>query len=138
MHGTDRYARLPRNDAFHILRDDRRRAVLRYLATEQTDRPTPLSTLAAFVAAVVYDADEESKSVGEVQSRVRIALHHVHLPVLEDHGVVEYDDANRTVTPNPLLAALVPFLGDGLAADADLVVDTVAVERHGYHDAAPR
>ncbi|MUV58194.1 hypothetical protein [Halogeometricum sp. CBA1124] len=131
---SDRYVRISRDDAFHLLQNDCRRAVLRLLLTEERDDPTPLSTLAAFVAAVKYEGDD-SDAVGEVQERVRIALHHSHLPLLAEHGVVDYDPEAETVAAAPLLAALAPFLSDGLGGDDDLVVDTVQVERHGHHDA---
>jgi hypothetical protein len=122
-----RRARISRDDAFRVLQDDRRRAVLRFLLAERTDDPTPLSALAAFVAAVRCD-DGESAAVGEVQKRVRVALHHSHLPMLADHGLVTYDHATRTVEPKPLLAALDPFLEDGLGAECDL---TVGPDREG-------
>lgn len=134
--GSDRYARIARDDAFHLLKDDRRRAVLRYLASGHKDGPTPVSTLTAFVAAVEHE--DGSTSVGEIRERVHIALHHSHLPMLADHGVVDYDHEAGTVEPTPLLAALTPYLADGLDAEDDIVVDTVHVERHGYHNAVSR
>jgi hypothetical protein len=131
---SNRYVRISRDDAFHLLQNDCRRAVLRLLLTEEGDGPTPLSTLAAFVAAVKYDGGDAT-AVGEIQERVRVALHHSHLPMLAEHGVVDYDPEDETVEAAPLLAALAPFLSDGLGADDDIVVDRVQVERHGHHDA---
>ncbi|MDS0296320.1 DUF7344 domain-containing protein [Halogeometricum luteum] len=128
-----RRARISRDEAFRVLQDDRRRAVLRFLLAEGTNDPTPLSTLAAFVAAV--QCDGERAVVGEVQERVRVALHHSHLPMLADHGLVTYDHATRTVEPKPLLAALDPFLEDGLGAERDLTVDPDRVEGRGPGDA---
>ncbi|MDS0297727.1 hypothetical protein NDI76_03105 [Halogeometricum sp. S1BR25-6] len=129
-----RRARISRDDAFHVLQDSRRRAVIRFLLAEGTDTPTPLSTLAAFVAAVKHD-DSESTAVGEIGERVRVALHHSHLPMLADHGLVTYDHATRTVEPKPLLAALEPFLDDGLGAESDLTVDPDRVDGRDVGDA---
>ncbi|ELZ29829.1 hypothetical protein C474_12371 [Halogeometricum pallidum JCM 14848] len=127
---SDRRPRISRDDAFHVLQDEGRRAVIRFLLAKKTEEPTPLSTLAAFIAAVKY-GDSESTAVGEVQERVRVALHHSHLPVLEDHGLVVYDHATRTVEPRPLLTALDPFLEDGLDAERDLTVDPDRAEDRG-------
>lgn len=129
----EQYTRISRDDAFRVLQDGRRRAILRFLIAEQNDDPIPLSTLAAFVAAARCDGSE-STAVGEVQERVRVALHHSHLPLLDDHGIIDYDSDARTVEPRPLLAALVPFLEDGLDAEQDLTVDPGRVERRGFGD----
>lgn len=134
---SENHVSISRDDAFHILQDGCRRAVLRLLLAERTDAPVPLSTLAAFVAAVKHEGVTEG-TVGEIQERVRITLHHTHLPMLAEHDVVEYDPEARTVEPTPLLAALAPFLSDRLGADEELVVDTVQVERHGFHEATVR
>lgn len=130
----ERYTRISRDDAFHVLRDGRRRAILRFLLVEKKHDPIPLSTLAAFVAAARCDGNE-STAVGEVQERVRVALHHSHLPLLDDHGIVDYDYEARTVEPRPLIAALAPFLEDGLDAERDLTVDPGRVERRDSDDA---
>lgn len=129
----EQYTRISRDDAFHVLQDGRRRAILRFLLSEEHDDPTPLSALAAFVAAARCDGSE-SVTVGEVQERVRVALHHSHLPLLDDHGIVDYDYEARTVRPRPLLAAFDPFLEEGLDAERDLTVDPGQVERNGFDD----
>lgn len=45
---------------------------------------------------------EQDTSIGDPQKddhkRIQIQLHHVHLPKLEDAGLVEYDTDRRTVT----------------------------------------
>lgn len=134
---SEQYARIARDDVFHLLQDQRRRAVLRTLLTDRHDGPIPLSALAAYVSAVEH-GDDAPESVGEIQNRVRTALHHSHLPLLDEYDVVEYDAEARTVEPKPLLAAFEPFLADGLDAGEEIVVDEVQVERYGYHDATVR
>lgn len=53
---------------------------------------------ASFVELVVHLAGEES-SRGDASAveRIAVALYHVHLPRLEEAGVVEYDRRSRTV-----------------------------------------
>lgn len=112
---------LSRDDVFGVLRDGRRRTVLQYLITQQSGE-VPLSTLAAYVAAVEHEITAESASVGELQSRVRISLHHSHLPRLDEAGVVHYDPVTRTVEPNPLVDVFEPFLAEGTGPDSDLLI----------------
>lgn len=68
-----------------LLRDERRRLVLDVLA----DRPATasLSEVAATVAAREdgCDADDEASV-----RRVAVALHHTHLPKMEELGVLSY------------------------------------------------
>lgn len=77
-----------------LLSSDRRRLVLDALA-ERTE-PIGLTELASAVAeweAGPAEVDEER------EERVRIDLHHVHLPKLSDHGVIGYDPDAHVVEP---------------------------------------
>lgn len=80
---------------FDVLRERRRQFVLAYL--RQQNRPVSLTELARKTAA--WDADVPPPPVGDDRlERVRLSLHHVHLPKLADLGLVEYvDDDRRTV-----------------------------------------
>lgn len=130
----DRYATLPRDDAFRLLGDGRRRAILRFLLDDRRETPTSLSTLATFVAAVEHRNGDADQPVGELQPRVRIALHHSHLPLLDDHDLVRYDPEERTVERRPLLATLAPFLPDPLDGDGELTADARTVDGDGFAD----
>ncbi|ADQ68243.1 hypothetical protein C499_14975 [Halogeometricum borinquense DSM 11551] len=129
-------ARISRDDAFRLLQDERRRAVLRFLRAEENSDPTPLSTLTSFVAGVAHrdgsDGDDSGDTGGtpdaKAQDRARVSLHHSHLPMLEEYGVVKYDSEDETVEPKPLLAALTPFLADEPAPEEMLVVEAEAAE----------
>lgn len=83
----DDTAGLSDSERFRVLADFRRRHVLDVL--EDADEPCGLDGLAtAIEAREVRTADADD---------VRITLHHVHLPMLDDAGLVEYDPATGTV-----------------------------------------
>lgn len=80
--------RLPTDEWHRLLADGRRRDALRELADQEL--PVELSALAAAVA--------ERRDGAEDPAGVSVSLHHVHLPKLAQHGVVEYDpESNRVV-----------------------------------------
>lgn len=83
----------PTETVMEALANQRRRTVLDVLARLS---PTPRGELATHVAAA--EADEQLSAVAsETVRRVELALHHRHLPKLEDAGLVE--------CPNDLVAA---------------------------------
>jgi hypothetical protein len=114
---------IARDDAFRLLQDGRRRAVLRFLVTTPSDGPYAVDAVAHVVAAV-----ESGDPTAVDVERVRTALYHSHLPRLASLGVVEYDSERGRIAPTPLLSALEPFLADGLHASDDLTVYTVEEE----------
>jgi len=72
---------------------ERRRAALEVLRDETA--PVDLDELAPAVAA----RETDSKSLDEsFVERVRISLHHAHLPKMADFGVVDYDAQRRRIT----------------------------------------
>ena len=78
---------LSRDAVFDILQSEGRRTVLRRL--DDGDGSVPLAELVAAVVARESDAE----FTPDQHERVAIDLEHVHLPKLEDAGVIEYDDA---------------------------------------------
>ena len=50
-------------------------------------------------AALADKEDDDADASADAQRRMRIALHHNHLPRLADAGVIEYDDDTVTATP---------------------------------------
>lgn len=76
-----------------LLSADRRRHVVSLLTT--AERTLPLDELAEAVA-VLERGDVDEPGADDLDS-VRISLHHVHLPRLDDAGVVDYDPDERTV-----------------------------------------
>jgi len=71
----------PTDELFGVLANANRRFVLEHLSNRESD-PT-LSQLAATLADWNETLSEED---------ARIALHHVHLPKLEEVGIVTYDE----------------------------------------------
>jgi hypothetical protein len=89
-----RIADLSERDRHRLLASDRRRLVLDVLS-ERSD-PVTLDELAAELATKesTLDASDE-----ESVRRVKISLHHVHLPKMSDFGLLEYDaDSHRIVS----------------------------------------
>jgi hypothetical protein len=77
-------AGLSTSDRHRVLAARHRRRVLDALAERTT--PVDLETLAAAVAA-----REEGGADEETVAQVSISLHHTHLPLMADVGVVDYD-----------------------------------------------
>lgn len=111
----DRHA-IAKDEAFHLLQNARRRAVLRYLLARPDADRFVMRDVTEAVAAWEHDTSVGALTSDERQ-RVYISLYQSHLPKLDEHGVVAYDQSRGIVEPRPLLAALEPFLEDGLDAD---------------------
>lgn len=79
-------------DYLAVLDDRHRRAAVGILAAN--DRPATLSSLAAEVAAEI----REETSERDVE-RVKIELHHNHLPKLDEAGVLGYRSESHRVVP---------------------------------------
>ncbi|MFC7140637.1 hypothetical protein ACFQMA_12485 [Halosimplex aquaticum] len=79
--GTDAPSTAETDELFAVLSNANRRFVLSHLA--EREHSPALDPLAAAMAEWSDDLDRED---------ARIALHHVHLPKLEDAGFVEYGD----------------------------------------------
>lgn len=93
---------------FDALADERRRVVLDSLFESGT--PVDVGRLARRVAARERRGGEGDRGPpADAVHRVRVSLHHVHLPKLDDAGLVEYDpdgQAVRTVADPPDLPGL--------------------------------
>ncbi|MBV0923821.1 helix-turn-helix domain-containing protein [Halomicroarcula limicola] len=71
------------------LADEIRRTILARL---RTGEPVPLSALAETIAA-----SEISTEVTSSVETLRVELYHVHVPLLCDAGLLEYDDRRSAV-----------------------------------------
>lgn len=107
---------LSRDDLFHLLSNQRRRATLGYL--HGRDEPVDMRDLAERIAAW-----EHEKPVAQLRSkerqRVYIALYQSHLPKLNDHGVIEYNRPRGIVRRTDLADQLDPYLDLESKATAD-------------------
>jgi len=77
-------------ERYRLFAADRRRQTLDIL-TGQTE-PVDLMELASGIAAREHDLDSADD---EAVTHVAVTLHHVHLPMLSQFGIIEYD-AERT------------------------------------------
>lgn len=89
-----RRAELSESDRHRLLGVERRRHVLSVLARRRP--PVDVETLATEVAARESGVDGPDEDAVE---RVAVSLHHTHLPLMADLGVVEYDPASGEVGP---------------------------------------
>ena len=76
-----------------LCQHEHRRLVLEVLAAER--RAMSVEELAEAVGARKRDA--APRDVPEEDDRIRVGLHHRHLPRLETVGLVEYDDRRNVV-----------------------------------------
>lgn len=78
---------------FHrVLADGRRRVALSLLS----NRSMPMD-LGELAEAMVARGDTDRGPRDEDVDRVAITLHHQHLPVLTEAGVIRYDPASRRI-----------------------------------------
>lgn len=82
------------DEVYEALSNERRRLVLTVL--EEGTTPMDLPVLARRVARAETDREGGSVS-GSTVERVTISLHHLHLPKLDDAGLVEYDAEDNAV-----------------------------------------
>ncbi|SDD92854.1 hypothetical protein [Natrinema hispanicum] len=75
-------------DAFTILADTRRRYALYHLTRQ--DAPVSFDNLVTQVAAKETDTEPDAVD-NESFNAVASAMHHVHLPMLSERGVVTYE-----------------------------------------------
>ncbi|MHB9286487.1 hypothetical protein ACKVMT_05550 [Halobacteriales archaeon Cl-PHB] len=85
---------LAEDELFHVLQNERRRAVLRFL--DGTDETVEMRAIAEQVAAWEHDTTVQQLDSDQRQ-RVYIALYQSHLETLEDAGIVEYEKSRGNV-----------------------------------------
>ena len=78
-----------------LLASERRCHILDIL--ESDDQPVAIDDLAVAVATREEDIDPTD---AQTLLWIKTNLHHVHLPKMDDYGVVEYDTKNLKVYPN--------------------------------------
>ncbi|MFC7096684.1 DUF7344 domain-containing protein [Halobaculum marinum] len=91
MHGDPSHASLltttlSESERHRVLSSERRRHVLAVVSA----RESPVS-LAALAAAVVAREDDADPADDTAREHAKISLHHVHLPMLDERGVLQYD-----------------------------------------------
>ena len=97
-----------------LCRDRYRRQILAVLASES--RPLSLDDLTETIFE--YDRQASSTEIApDAIDRIRLSLHHKHLPRLEQYGVVAYDLEQHLVTPTATFDELQPLFSPVLEAD---------------------
>lgn len=92
----------PLDDVFDVLADQRRRNLLRHLL--ECDPPVSVTEIA--------EALQSHGHVGSVEERrkLRISIHHVHLPKLDERGVLDYDAETNRVVGWSRIESMEPYL----------------------------
>ena len=79
-------------DQCRLLADERRRTIVTVLAEQSS--PVSLTEL-----ATTLGARETSRGGQDSHRTLEIRLHHVHLPLMADAGVIDYDPEDNRVEP---------------------------------------
>ncbi|ELZ43238.1 hypothetical protein C471_01122 [Halorubrum saccharovorum DSM 1137] len=89
---TNRYAELPETEIHDLLRNERRRQVIKHL--QDTVGATTLREVAEAIAE--HETGESPPPKG-IRNSVYNSLHQTHLPKLDRRGIVEYDSGRKTI-----------------------------------------
>lgn len=87
---------LTESDRHRLLAAERRRQALDILVGQ-----TPSVDLADLAAAVATRDPDIDAADGQAVTRVAASLHHFHLPMMADYGVIDYDPMVNRVTSCP-------------------------------------
>ncbi|SEO23684.1 hypothetical protein SAMN04487948_101259 [Halogranum amylolyticum] len=100
---------LETDDLFHILQNQRRRRVLKFLQDYDEGEQVDMRDVAEQVAAWEHETTVQQLSSNERQ-RVYIALYQSHLPKLDEKGVLEYNQSRGIVERTPVADQFDPYL----------------------------
>ncbi|MCU4742660.1 hypothetical protein OB955_15535 [Halobacteria archaeon AArc-m2/3/4] len=105
--GDETTPTLTEDQIFHLLQNQRRRNVLRYL--QGTDEPVRMRDIAEQVAAWEHETTLEGLTSNQRQ-RVYIPLYQSHLPKLDEEGIIDYQQSRGIVERKSLADELDPYL----------------------------
>lgn len=92
---------------YHLLQNQRRRRIIRYLA--ETDGTATRDEIVGRIAKL--ETETEGGHIGsQARQRVYVALHQTHLPKLDRAGVLAYGPDRGTVTPRSGLEGIYKVL----------------------------
>ena len=119
------------DERFHLLQNERRRLVIKYLhgvESDAEDGRVRMRDVAEQVAAWEHDTTVTQLSSTQRQ-RVYIPLYQKHLPKLHDAGVIDYNQSRGVIVPTERVDRLAEFVegpvtaemgtDDGARTDAD-------------------
>lgn len=107
---------LSKDVIFDLLKNQRRRAVIRYLVA--ADRTVTLAELSDQITARENDIPVERIS-SKQRKRVYVALYQTHLPKLDRAGVIEYESDRGTVVLTEHASVLQPYLDSAPGAETE-------------------
>lgn len=93
---------------FELLKNERRRRVLRYLIENGESSTT--GELAEHVAALENSKEDVSAITSKERKAVYVGLYQCHLPKMDDYGVIEFDQARGRVELTDLAYELENYL----------------------------
>lgn len=108
---TNRTESLAESEVFHILGNDRRRAIVQLLATESDT--VDVSDVATEIAASESDTTPVPNNL---YKSVYVSLQQTHLPQLQEDSVIEYDSDAKTIQPGQNFDAVLQYV-DGHETD---------------------
>jgi hypothetical protein len=106
-HDEDEKAELGKDEIYHLLQNERRRNVLRYL--RDRDGTIQMRDIAEQVAAWEHDTTVQAL-MSDQRQRVYIALYQAHLPKLDEEGIIDYNQSRGFVEKKPLADELIRHL----------------------------
>ena len=113
---TGRSSSLAESEIFHILGNDRRRAIVQLLA-EQPERVD-----VSDVATTIAEHETDTTPVpNNLYKSVYVSLQQTHLPQLEEDAVIEYDPEVKTIQPGPHFDEVYRYI-DGNTDDQELIL----------------
>ncbi|ELY54883.1 DUF7344 domain-containing protein [Natronococcus jeotgali] len=108
---TNRTDSLEESEVFHILGNDRRRAIVQLLAGE------PGQIDVSDVATEIASTESDAASVpNNLYKSVYVSLQQTHLPQLQEDDVIEYDSEAKTIRPGPNFDDVLGYV-DGETSD---------------------
>ncbi|MFC7213362.1 ArsR family transcriptional regulator [Saliphagus sp. GCM10025334] len=113
---------LAESDVFHILGNDRRRAIVQLLADEHGRLDV------SDVASEIASAETDGGSVpNNLYKSVYVSLQQTHLPQLEEDGVIEYDSTAKTITPGPTFETVYGYVDGDQSTDRTVLIGHLLV-----------
>ena len=109
---TARTEELEESEIFHILGNDRRRAIVDLLG-DRRER-IEVSEVASTIAASEADTDEVPNNV---YKSVYVSLQQTHLPQLEEDGVISYNPDEKTIRPGPHFDDVLGYLDSPISSE---------------------
>ncbi|MFP9190564.1 DUF7344 domain-containing protein [Natronosalvus vescus] len=79
-----------------ILSSARRRALLSTLCNARSS--LNVQTVIGHIADAEYDPTVET-SIHQLRQRIHVSLHRTHLPLLEEYGLIEYEEGDGLIVP---------------------------------------